>query len=87
MNRELRVVTVTNNPDDYPDFAEASIEFPELVKRIEDEFAILVVDSETGEFWPAAEFFHMCAVTAFLVNPAELPLPQLRTCPDGRPLT
>lgn len=72
MNRELRVVRVTNKPDEYPDFVAASAEFPELVECIEDEAAAFVVDSETGEFWPVAEFFFMCDVTAFLVNPAEL---------------
>lgn len=84
MNRELKVVRVTNNPDEYPEFAEASVEFPELVEYIDDESATFIVDPETGDFWPADEFFHMVAVTAFLVNPVELPL--FRTCPDGRPL-
>ena len=71
MNR-LEIVRVTNNPSEYPDFGKASAEYPELVKHIEDECAVFVVDSETGNFWPAAEFFLMCAVTAILVNPAEL---------------
>jgi len=84
MNRELRVVTVTNKPDEYPESAEASVEFPELVGYIDDEAETFIVDPETDDFWPAAEFFHMVAVTAFLANPAELPLS--KTCPDGRPL-
>lgn len=71
MNR-LQVVRVTNNPDEYPELAKASAECPELVKHVEDECATFIVDSKTGDFWPAAEFFYMCDVTAFLVNPAEL---------------
>ena len=72
VNRELKVVEVTNDPDNCPEFAEASAKYPELVERVEDESAVFVVDPETGDFWPACEFFNMCAVTAFLVNPAEL---------------
>ena len=85
MSRELKIVTVTRKPDLCPEYAEASAEYPKLVKYVEDDSAVFVVDPETGNFWPAAEFFHMCAVTTFFVNPAELPLP--KTCPDGRPLT
>jgi hypothetical protein len=65
-------VTVTREPDEYPEFAEASAEYPQLVEYVKDEYTIFVVDSETGDFWPASEFFYMCEVTAFLVNPAEL---------------
>jgi len=72
LNRKLRVVEVTNDLDNCPEFADASAEYPQLVERVEDESAVFVVDTETGDFWPAAEFFHMVAVTAFLVNPAEL---------------
>ncbi len=73
MNYELKVVEVTNNPGEYPEFARASAEYPQLVDRlVEDESATFVVDPETGDFWPIAEFFHVCAITAFLVDQAEL---------------
>lgn len=50
MNRELMVVQVTNNPDDYPELAEVSADYPELVKCVEDEADIFVVDPKTDNF-------------------------------------
>jgi len=72
MDRELKVVMVTNDPDNYPELADISAKYPGLVERVEDEFAVFIVDSETHDFWLASEFFDMCLVTSFLVNSAEL---------------
>ena len=72
MNRELKIVRVTNSPSVYPEFAEASAEYPQLVMYVKDEYAVFVVDPKTGDFWPANEFFYMYSVTAFLMDPIEL---------------
>jgi len=71
-NHELKVVTVTTNPDAYPEHAEASVKYPELVRYVDDEATTFVVDPESGNFWPATEFFYMHKVTAFKVDSKEL---------------
>lgn len=70
--RELKVVTVTNRPDNHPELAEVSARRLDLVEYSAAEIATYVVDPATGNFWPAAEFFDMNSVTAFLVNPIGL---------------
>lgn len=72
LTHELKVVTVTEDPEAYPKYAEASAEYPELVGYLEDEFETFIVDSETGEFWPEHDFFGMSEVTAIAVDPEEL---------------
>ncbi|MEN6367653.1 MAG: hypothetical protein ABFC88_12635 [Thermoguttaceae bacterium] len=70
---ELRVVTVTNNPEAYPEHAAASIRHPWLIPYIEDEVETFVVDPhEEGGFWGADEFFACVNVTHFTVDPREL---------------
>lgn len=69
---KLLVVTVTNKPELCPEYAEASARFPELVKYVEDDSAMFVVDPDRGNFWPANEFFYMNLVTALSVDPTEL---------------
>ena len=70
---ELKVVTVTDVPDKYPEYAKDTADYPYLKSYVEDEVATFVVDTrEPGNFWLANEFFDCCLVTAFLVDPTEI---------------
>ena len=55
---KYKVITVTNNLNEYPHYREATLAHPELVDRVGDECETFVVD-ETGQYWPADEFFAM----------------------------
>lgn len=72
INRKLRVVQVTNNLEANPECANDTKEFPDLISYIEDEYAMFIVDSVNGDFWPANEFFYMINVTEFLVDSKQL---------------
>ena len=66
---KFRVIVVTNNPEEYPQYAEASKEFPDLVEEIEDECETFVVLIESSRFerghWPARDFFMMVHIGSF----------------------
>lgn len=70
----LRIVTVTNNIQDYPEHEKDTREFPHLVEYVEDEADTFVVDPDnpTEQVWPAREFFDMVLVTQIIVSKAEL---------------
>jgi hypothetical protein len=70
--RKLRVVTVTNNLEEYPWNREDTEEFPYLVDYVEDEIGLFVVD-EDGGFWEASEFFHCTNITHFIIDSSESP--------------
>jgi hypothetical protein len=55
---KYKVITVTNNVNEYPQYRKSTLEHPELVDLICDECATFVVD-ETNQYWPADEFFAM----------------------------
>ncbi len=61
---KYRVLEITNNPDGYPEAAKDSQEFPHMVKRVNDEFDLFIVD-ESGQWWPADEFFDMVDLAEF----------------------
>jgi hypothetical protein len=71
--RLLRLVTVTNNLDRYPQHHEESEEFPHLVKQVADEVETFVFDEEYGGYWTTREFFDCTNVTHFIVDSTELP--------------
>ena len=63
---QFRVVVITNNLEEYPEYRENTEEFPEMVPYVEDEVRVFV--SGGGDFWPANEFFDMVSVTRFTVD-------------------
>jgi len=71
--RKLRVVTVTNNVEAYPQHCEDSEEFPYLVDDlVEDQVEHFIVD-EDGGFWNARDFFYCTNITHFIVDSSEAP--------------
>lgn len=71
--RKLRVVTVTTDVDQYPQYREDTEEFPNLVVFVEDDFETFIVD-EDGGYWEAKDFFDCVNITHFIVESSELPL-------------
>ena len=70
---KFRIVTVTNDLEQYPQHREDSEEFPHLVDRlVEDEIEHFVVD-EDGDYWVMGEFFHCVNITHFIVDSSEKP--------------
>ena len=70
--KKLRLVIVTNNPEEYPQHREDSEEFPHLVDRVEDEIELFIVDDEDGGYWEARDFFNCTNVTHFIVDSSEV---------------
>lgn len=71
LTHELKVVTVTNDLKACPEYAEATAEYPRLVKYVGDQVETFIVDP-LGGFWPADEFFDMVSLSAIAVDPKEL---------------
>jgi len=69
----FRVVTVTNNLKEYPQYHDDTEEFLEMVSYVEDEVATFVVNTCDGDFWPAREFFNMVTISHFVIDSAEEP--------------
>jgi len=53
---KYRVLRITNNMEEYPRCEKDTTEFPELVRYVEDEMDMFVMD-ENGAFCNADEFF------------------------------
>lgn len=71
---KFRVVTITNNLEEYPQYRDDTEEFPEMVFYVvEDEVDTFVVDTRNGDFWPAREFFNMVTISYFIIDSAEEP--------------
>jgi hypothetical protein len=70
--RLLRLVTVTNNLDRYPQHHEDSEDYPWLVNQIEGEVETFVFDEEDGGYWTLREFFDCTNVTHFIVDSTEV---------------
>ncbi len=70
---KFRVVTVTNNLEEYPQYRDDTEEFPEIVSYVEDEANTFIVDTRDGDFWPAREFFDMVTISHFFIDSAEGP--------------
>lgn len=60
-----RVVSVSRTGDsvDFPD----NDEFPHLIKYVSDEEELFIVNENTGDYWPADEFFMMVTIKRFVV--------------------
>lgn len=63
--KHFRVVIITNNLKEYPQYQDDTKEFPDMVPYVEDEVAVFV--SNADDFWPASEFFDMVSITDFFV--------------------
>ena len=61
---KYRVVSITKKPDRYPESVDDTLEFPELVARVEDEQELFVIDEERNA-WPACDFFYETDVKEF----------------------
>lgn len=74
LNIKLLVVArITNNVERYPDCAEDTEKYPHIIKYVDDEMDLFIVDPDNPQmFWPAAEFFYMVGVTSLIIHPEEL---------------
>lgn len=63
----FQVVTITNNLEEYPESREDTEMFSHLVPHVKDEQELFVVDLNTGDWWPAEQFFLMNEVRQFVV--------------------
>ena len=63
MNYRVVSVSKTGDSIDFPD----NDEFPYLIKDIEDEEQLFVVNENTKKYWPADEFFMMVSIKRFIV--------------------
>jgi len=61
----FRVLSITNNPENYPESISDSVEFPDLVEEVEDEQELFIYHQESGQFYPAGDFFRMVNVIDF----------------------
>ena len=55
----FKVLRISNNLDDYPEAAEDSANYPELVDWVEDEYQMFIYNFATADAFPADEFFSM----------------------------
>ncbi|KPK54172.1 MAG: hypothetical protein AMS22_06325 [Thiotrichales bacterium SG8_50] len=62
---KYRVVKITNNVDRYPECADDTAKYPDLVQHVEDEMELFIISADTGRFWPAGDFFYMTDVDFF----------------------
>lgn len=65
MTDNYKVVKIANNLKDYPDCKEDTNAYPELVKHVQDEMDLFIVDEDSGEWFPSNEFFYMVKLTTF----------------------
>ena len=66
--KRFRVVSITNNIEDYPESKEDTLEFPGLVEDVEDEQALFVIDLEADEIYKADDFFYSFNVKFFVIE-------------------
>lgn len=62
---KYRVLWISNNLEDYPECTKDTKEFSHLVSDVEDEMDIFIVNTKTGGFHKASEFFHQVDITSF----------------------
>lgn len=61
----FRVLRITNNIEGYPDCERDTLEFPQLVKYVQDEMDIFILNLETLMWFHAKEFFYMAELESF----------------------
>ncbi len=62
----LRVVTVTNNLIEYPQYKEESYEFPHLVHEIGDEVETFIIGDD--DYWRTRDFFLLGGIKHFVIT-------------------
>ena len=66
---EFAVVNITRDVEEHPEDRADTELCPHLVKHIRNaDSAQFVVDLDTGDFWPADEFFAMNKVRRFILT-------------------
>lgn len=70
---KFRIVNVTTDLDEYPQYREDTEEFAHLIVYVEDDFETFIVD-EDGGFWEAKDFFYCTNITHFIVDSTERPV-------------
>jgi hypothetical protein len=66
--KRFRVVSITNNTEDYPESKDDTLEFPGLIEDVEDEQELFVIDLEADEIYKASDFFYSFNVRFFTVE-------------------
>lgn len=64
----LRIVTVTNDIETYPEFAKETLEFPNLVDYVEDDIEIFIVGEDENDFWCHHDFFLLGDIKRFVIT-------------------
>jgi len=62
---KYKVIQITNDPGNYPQCVEDSSDYPDLIKHLDDEMDIFILEVETGYVYPASEFFFMTSIKEF----------------------
>lgn len=65
---KYRVVTVTNDLENNPEYAEDTIAYPDLIKYVEGDLAIFVIDLTNDNVYSHDQFFMMVAVKEFEIT-------------------
>ena len=65
---KFRVVTVTNDLESNPEYAEDTIAYPDLIPYIEDELATFIIDLTNDNVYSHDQFFMMVAVKEFEIT-------------------
>lgn len=66
---EFIVVGITTDIEEYPEDREDTEAYPHLVRHIRNaDSAQFVVDLDTGDFWPANDFFAINRVRRFTLT-------------------
>lgn len=64
---KYRVIKISSYLDGYPECVKDTIEFPNMIKYLEDEYGMFVID-ENGDFCDAIDFFNTHDISEFIVN-------------------
>jgi hypothetical protein len=65
---KYRVVKITKDVDRYPECAADTEEFPQLVKYVDDEMDLFIIDEAGQCVAPASEFFYIHDVPIFFTG-------------------
>lgn len=63
---KYRVVTVTNDLENNPEYAEDTIAYPDLIKYVEGDLAIFVIDLTNDKIYSHDEFFIVVGIKEFM---------------------
>jgi len=66
--KRYKLIHITNNIEEYPEDENDTLEYPNLIDEVEDEEEHFIIDLETGEYFPARDFFLMVDLEYFYVE-------------------